>query len=359
MELFLGLDVGGANVKAALLGVEAGRPVMLRTVSHYAPLWKLGKNRLPEILGRVRRGFQREGRAKILALTMTAETSDAYENKREGVLHVVETVGDVWPETSVEVVDVEGNLVNPEEAEENPLKVASANWAASGWLVSRLLEEALLVDVGSTTTTVVPISHGRVEAKGKTDLEKLSLGELVYTGALRTSVASIVRWIEVEGKPTRVSSEYFASTGDVYLALGEIGEADYTVETPDGRGKTRLEALARLARTVCADLETLGEREALNLAYQVAMEQVKTMAEALNQVFLEHWEEAWRARLPVVTAGVKEGFLAQKAALTSGFSATICVDKLIGFKVSRVLPAAAAALMAAERTLGGVKIVED
>ena len=83
------------------------------------------------------------------------------------------------------------------------------------------------------------------------------------------------------------------------------------------------------------------------------------MAEALNQVFREHWEEAWRTRLPVVTAGIKEGFLARKAALASGFSATISVDKLLGFKVSRVLPAAAAALMAAERMLGGVKIVGD
>jgi hypothetical protein len=352
----LGLDIGGANIKAALLKVEKQRPVKLKTAVHYFPLWKAGKERLPEALRRLRLELEAEGKIEALALTMTAEVSDVYRDKREGVLHMLKCVGKVWPDIPLEVVHVNGRLVSPREAEQNPLKVASANWAASGWLVSRLLEEALLVDVGSTTMTMVPISRGKVRVKGKTDLEKLSLGELVYTGALRTSVASIVRELKVEGRPTRVSSEYFASTADVYLVLGEISEADYTVETPDGRGKTRLDALARLARTVCADLEMLGEKEALNIASQVAQEQTVQMAEALNQVFQACWEETWKPKLPLVTAGVRGGFLAEKAARKAGFHNIICVDKLIGFKASRVLPAVAASFMAADRTVGGVNL---
>ena len=355
-RFLLGLDIGGANIKAALLKVEKQRPVKLKTAVHYSPLWKIGKERLPAALRRVRLELKPRGEIEALALTMTAEVSDVYRNKREGILHMLKCVGKVWPEVPLRVVHVDGRLVSAREAEQNFLKVASANWAASGWLVSKLLEEALLVDVGSTTTTVVPISGGKVRAKGKTDLEKLSLGELVYTGALRTSVASIVRELKVDGRPTRVSSEYFASTADVYLVLGEISEANYMVETPDGRGKTRLEALARLARTVCADLEMLGEKGVLNIASQVAREQTAQMAEALNQVFQACWEEAWKPKLPLVTAGVREGFLAEKAGRKAGFHNIVYVDKLIGFNASRVLPAVAASFMAADWVVGGVNL---
>jgi len=354
--LFLGLDVGGANIKAALLKVEGRKPVRLEAASQYFPLWKAGREKLPKALRTVWLEVKPREEIAALALTMTAETSDIYQYKREGVVHVLECVEKVWRGVPLEVVEAGGRLIAAEEAECNPLRAASANWAASGWLVSRLLEEALLVDIGSTTTTIVPISGGKIKAKGETDLEKLSLGELVYTGALRTSVASIVEKLKVKGRPTRVSSEYFASTADVYLVLGEISEGDYTVETADGRGKTRLEALARLARTVCADLEMLGEKEVSSIAYQVAMRQVSLMAEALNQVFRSHWKQGWKRRLPVVVAGVKEGFLAEKAARKAGFHNIISIDKLLGFKISRILPAAASAFMAADRAVGGLNL---
>ncbi|RLI14396.1 MAG: hypothetical protein DRO43_04120 [Candidatus Hecatellales archaeon] len=354
--LFLGLDVGGANIKAALLKVKGRKPVRLEAASQYFPLWKAGREKLPKALRMVQFELEPKGEIAALALTMTAETSDVYQHRREGVVHVLRCVKKVWRGVPLEVVETGGRLIAPEEAERNPLKAASANWAASGWLVSRLLEEALLVDVGSTTTTVVPVSGGKIKAKGETDLEKLSLGELVYTGALRTSVASIVEKLKVKGRLTRVSSEYFASTSDVYLVLGEISPDDYTVETADGRGKTRMEALARLARTVCADLEMLGEKEASNIAYQVAVKQVSRIAEALNQVFQSHWRQGWKRRLPVVVAGVKGGFLAEKAARKAGFHNIIEVDELAGFKISRILPAAASAFMAADKAVGGVNL---
>ena len=50
-----------------------------------------------------------------------------------------------------------------------------------------------MVDVGSTTADVIPIAAGRVAAAGRTDLDRLLAGELVYTGALRTNLAAIAR----------------------------------------------------------------------------------------------------------------------------------------------------------------------
>ena len=353
---FLGLDVGGANLKAALLKVEEGKPLEVYTASQYFPLWKAGKERLPEALNLLLRLLP-EVEVEAVGLTMTAEVSDVYENKREGVLHVLRSVGDLFKSTPIKVVSVEGRLIPVEEAETHPLRVASANWAASGWLVSRKLREAILMDVGRTTTSIIPVKNWKVATLGLTDLEKLSLGELVYTGALRTNVSAIVSRVEVRGVPVRVSAEYFACTGDVYLVLGDLQPEDYTVDTPDGRGKSKRESLARLARTVCADLETLGEQEVYRLAWQIAEKQQAQIAEALNQVYLTHWKDGKaKEGLPIVTAGVKQGFLAFKAALKAGFRQVQPVDRLFGFMISRVLPSAAAAFMAAWERLGGLKL---
>ncbi len=86
----------------------------------------------------------------------------------------------------------------------------------------------MVVDVGSTSTSIIPIVNGQVAAHGKTDLDKLICGELVYTGSLRTNVAAIVQSIPIRNGVAGVASELFALSGDVHLVLGNITEKDYT-----------------------------------------------------------------------------------------------------------------------------------
>ena len=53
-----------------------------------------------------------------------------------------------------------------------------------------------------------------VTARGRTDVERLLAGELVYTGALRTNVAAVLSHVPLGGKPCPVSSELFAISAD-------------------------------------------------------------------------------------------------------------------------------------------------
>jgi hypothetical protein len=289
-----------------------------------------------------------------VGVTMTAELSDVFQTKGEGVAYIISCVGEAFGDSPLGIVDVEGSLISPEEAKLSPLRVASANWAATGWLVARYLSNGLVVDVGSTTTSIIPVLASKTAARGKTDLEKLGCGELVYTGALRTNVAAVVKSIPLGGGRVRVSSELFATTGDVHLILGNLKEEEYTVETSDGRGVTKSEASARLARVVCADLSMLGETEVEEIAQFVAGEQVNQIAEALNQVFEAAALPALdKNRIPVVTAGLGAEFLARKAALKAGFRQVVNLDELTGLAISKTAPAGAAALMAAERYGGG------
>ena len=118
---------------------------------------------------------------ELVALTMTAELSDEFRTKREGVGFVLDAVEAAVP-GRVLVFTTAGELVSLAEARARPLDVAAANWVASALAVGALHPDALLLDVGSTTADVIPIADGRVAAEGRTDLDRLLAGELVYTG---------------------------------------------------------------------------------------------------------------------------------------------------------------------------------
>ncbi|MEM0313911.1 MAG: hydantoinase/oxoprolinase family protein [Candidatus Bathyarchaeia archaeon] len=259
-----------------------------------------------------------------------------------------------FPNTPIWVLNVEAQLVSVEEAKQSPLMVASANWAATGWMVSRLFSNCIAVDTGSTSTSIIPIVNGRIAAEGRTDMEKLANGELVYTGALRTNVAAIVSHIPLRNGVLRVSSELFAQSGDVHLVLGNISEEEYTVDTADGRGKTRAEAMARLARVVCADMEMLSQEEIAEIARYIYERQVEQIAQALMQVYLRVKKQV-AGSVPVAVMGIGGKFLGRKAAEQVGIRNIVELAEKLGSGAASMTPSVGVALMAAEKLEGEIQ----
>jgi probable H4MPT-linked C1 transfer pathway protein len=169
--------------------------------------------------------------------------------------------------------------------------------------------DALLVDVGSTTTDIVPIAAGRVAATGHDDLERLLAGELVYTGVLRTNLAAIAPRVPVRGGWCPVASELFAISADVHLVLGNLAQEAYDCPTPDGRPATVEFARERIARLVCSDVEQLDAAEIDAIALFLHGEQVRQIKEAARRVAPPD--------APVVAAG-SGAFLARKVAARLG-----------------------------------------
>jgi len=278
-----------------------------------------------------------------MAVTMTAELADCFANKREGVAGVLSAFSRAFPDVEPWVYGTDGVFRSATMARRQPYRVAAANWMASATFVSKMFPDALFVDVGSTTTDIIPIVGGRVVARGTTDTGRLRSGELVYTGVLRTPVASIVRSVPLRGRRCRVSAEYFASSADVHLWLGRIDEREYTCETPDGRGRSRLEAGARLARMVCADLEMIGAVSVTEIAQHVADAQRRQIGSGLRQVM-----RRLGARCPRVAVVAGQGaFLAREAADLVGLVTVDLADGM-GAAAARAAPAAAVAYLLGE-----------
>jgi (4-(4-[2-(gamma-L-glutamylamino)ethyl]phenoxymethyl)furan-2-yl)methanamine synthase len=265
----LAVDIGGANTKAAWFDGE-----LVRTLTRPFEVW-----RDREALAGVLREIGADP-AHAVAITMTAELSDAFRTKREGVSLVLDAAQAAFGDRPLSVLTTAGELVTVEEARARPWDVAAANWVATALAVAAAYSDALLIDVGSTTADIVPIAAGRVAATANNDLERLLAGELVYTGVLRTNLAAIAPRVPVRGEWCPVSSEYFAISADIHLLLGHLEPKAYDCPTPDGRPATVAFARERIARLVCSDLEQLSEGDVDAIAAFLYREQLRQIEDA-------------------------------------------------------------------------------
>jgi len=345
----LGYDIGGANTKAAFIGTKNSRLQYSRGEMEYFLIWKQQEN-LAEVLLALKKRLDVD-RLDGLGITMTAELSDAFATKREGVLKILLKVKDVFAGVPIYVLNTDIKIEPISYAESKPIDYAAANWAATGWLVAQFVKDCIVVDVGSTTASIIPIVDGQVVAEGKTDLDKLICGELVYTGSLRTNVAAIVRSVPVKNGVAGVASELFALSADVHLALGNINETQYTCETTDGRGRKLPEALARLARVVCADTEMLSKQEIICLARYIYDQQVIQVTEGLSKVY-SYTKNLTSNKVSVVVTGLGKNFLAREAAKKVGVDETIDIGRFLPNKVAIATPAFGVALMTASKLEG-------
>ena len=268
-------------------------------------------------------------------VTMTAELSQAFRTKREGVGFVLDALEAAFPPDRLHVYTVDGRFVSPGEARAAPITVAASNWTATANWVAQSVPTCILVDIGTTSTDLIPIVAGRSAAQGHTDPERLLTGELVYTGALRTPAEAVARRVPLWNGEAALSAEGFALIGDAHLWLGRLSPGDYTCPTPDGRPVTREFAGERLARVVCADRDMLDDPAIDAIAAALARAQVHTIAEPLRHLC--------RSR-PEITTAVVTGlgdFIAAEAAKAAGLQ-VVSLSQRVG-DAARTAPATAVA----------------
>ncbi len=304
----IGWDVGGVNTKVA-------RAVGWSVVASRIQPFEIQRDpdALPGVLTALAEAVGAQP-TDTHALTLTAELSQVFRTKREGVCAVLDAMERAFPGAAIKVYTTRGGFVAPDEARRDPLAVGAANWAATAALVARQMPAALLIDIGSTTTDIIPIVKNAVAAKGRTDPERLRSGELLYLGALRTPVEAIVHAVPLDGGSAGVSAEGFAIAANVHLWRESLDAAAYTVSTPDGRPATREFAFERLARVVCADREILDARAVTRIADAIAEAQVIRTMDMIDRV---------RFRYPELKVAVVAGvgaFIASEAAVRAGLS---------------------------------------
>jgi probable H4MPT-linked C1 transfer pathway protein len=278
---WVGWDVGGAHLKVVALD-KGGRAVAALHVP--SPLWQ-GLDRLQAALDQVFQALPPGASAARHAVTMTGELADLFADRTEGVRSIVRAVRGRIAAPLRFFAGPRGFL-DPDQAVQYAADVASANWLATAQLLADRLGDGLLVDIGSTTTDLVAVHAGRIEAAGRTDFERLMSGELVYTGVVRTPLMSISDAIEFDGLRIPLMAEHFATTADVYRLTGELDERFDQHPAADGAEKSIPGSARRLARMIGRDARELPIERWQQLAASFRAAQLERIRRAAQQVLL-------------------------------------------------------------------------
>jgi probable H4MPT-linked C1 transfer pathway protein len=331
----IGLDIGGANLKAAD-GHGWARSVPFA-------LWR-EPNALAAAIGAL---LQSAPAADRLAVTMTGELCDCFRTKTEGVRQILAAVDKAIGGRQTCVYLIDGRLASMEEARDMPQLAAASNWHALARFACRFVPVAqcgLMIDIGSTTTDLVLLSGRHPCPRGLTDTDRLLAGELVYTGVARTPICAVIDSLPWKGKECPVAAELFATTADAYVTLGDLQEVKEAPWTADGRPLTREFARERLARMICADRTQFSDEDAIAAAGAIRSAQLKKLRLAFQQVIART-----KASIETVVISGAGEFLARSLITEALPSArVVSMSREIGPAASLCSPAHALAVLAAE-----------
>ena len=172
--IYCGWDIGGAHLKVASVNINGD---IVSANQFASPLWK-GIDTLVDSLQKAINFLPRD---EILhSVTTTAELADIFSNRHQGLLeinrHLLHTLGS---EHFSFYAGREG-LVPSSLFEKYTEKIASSNWHATASFVARNVNKGILIDIGSTTTDIIPFAGGEVLNLGSSDYERMQTNELVY-----------------------------------------------------------------------------------------------------------------------------------------------------------------------------------
>lgn len=334
-----GWDIGGAHLKMALC--ENG--VVTHAATLRTSMW-LG-------IDEVRKGLDIL-RAKIPAgaanaFTMTAELSDGFANRTEGVEGILSLIEDEFGTENTYIYAGRAGLADTARARGLAADIASANWHATAALAASVVGEALFVDMGSTTTDILALRDGRVANTGYCDAERLLTGELVYTGFTRSALIGIAERVPVGGTMTPLMNEYFANTADIARILGMLDEADDQYPSADRREKTVIGSIGRLARMIGRDGPDLSIEEWRDIALWFSEHQLRMVHDGAFRVAAGH---RLARGAPVVGAGIGRPQIRRLAARLErpfvDFGTLINAVEPVRETACKAAPAAAVALLA-------------
>ena len=322
-QRWVGWDIGGAHVKACV--VERGgagdgeqKPSVRDIAQWPCPLWQ-GLTHLDDTIALARARWpeawdDRAGATQHVA-TMTGEMVDLFANREDGVrqlaAHLAESLG---PSLRLYAGAATQRWITPQAATQHWQAIASANWCATAEAVALYCPDAVVVDIGSTTTDLTVLRAGHIASAGASDAQRLASGALVYQGVVRTPLCALAQRVPFEGQQVNVMNEFFATTADVYRLTGELDPVHDQQATADHAAKDLPATRQRIARMIGRDAREASADAWLQLANVWRGAQLDEIAGQLARVLAAAGTDA---QAPIIGAGCGD-FLAAELAARSG-----------------------------------------
>ncbi len=278
LEPTIGWDLGGAHVKAARLD---GKGRVEKLIQLPSPLWQ-GLSYLEHAIDSASDALS--GPADMHAVTMTGELVDLFSDRCAGVATLVELMCRRFPDSELKFFAGQTGFLDGKSASRACRRVASANWLATALVAAQQLPTGLLLDVGSTTSDLIPLNGGRVVTSGMDDHERMRCQELLYTGVVRTPLMAITTHAPFAGEWVPLMMEHFATTADIYRLTGDLPERADLFPAADQGAKDMTGSARRVARMLGLDLDAADIGAWRKLACFMAEQQMRKLADACDRV---------------------------------------------------------------------------
>lgn len=223
--MLLGIDIGGSNTKFALFDdskgfVEFGTLLSfaegVRSID-FIPLHlskELGKS-VNELCRK--HGIKKKG----LSVCVTSTAPIMYRSIREGVGIVIDVAESIFDEPYF--LNMHGSFHDKGTAKKHPFEIACREYVGTWYLLSKvlkLLENGVFVDVGTTSTSIVPVKNWNLIHLNDEDriYNRLLTSEGIWSGAVYSPVSSIVKKVPLEDGMANISG-FPVFTGEIYYYL--------------------------------------------------------------------------------------------------------------------------------------------
>ncbi len=151
--IILGLDIGGANTKAALVNFKNSEIIDSFSYLEYFPFWEKTLDDIPRMFERILKKVSEEKTVKskdinYLSITITAELSDAFQTKREGISTILNALEQVFERDKMFFINNECKFPNLFQVKTDSLSIAAANWVSTAIFLGNYLHDCILIDGG-------------------------------------------------------------------------------------------------------------------------------------------------------------------------------------------------------------------
>jgi len=296
MTGFCGWDIGGAHLKVAHCD-NTGQ--LTQVIQLPCALWR-GIDELKVAMQQAL--HQLNCHSAHHAITMTGELVDAFANRQQGVMAILDCVAALLPQTTLYIFAGKTGWLDLEQAKQQWRSVASMNWQASAMLAAKHCEQGLFLDIGSTTCDIIPFIDGEIQPHGLDDHSRQKSGELLYTGAIRTPLLAIGHHAPLHGDLVPLAAEWFASSGDIWCLLGKLSTTNIQDTSADGQPWQNAYCQQRLARMLATDAEMATDAQWQLVANWFAEQQCQQIMQACLQVLSR--QTAIDETAPLIGAGV-------------------------------------------------------
>ncbi|MDR1466902.1 MAG: hypothetical protein LBI55_00540 [Oscillospiraceae bacterium] len=303
---FLALDIGGAYTKSAFVGSGKNSVKILNTKRHAFNFRNNANNLEHALIDELCSHIKDNKKIDIIIITITAETVGIFNSIDDGVTKIASICEKAFSEFKICYVSTDGAIYDYKKLKANTIDFASANWVATSELASNYIENGLFIDMGSTTTDIIPIKNRAICPTATTDMTRLISGELLYLGLLRTYISNIVNGLPFRDTFIPLAAELRCFTAHVYVALGFIDELEMLHPFSGNKIKiTKANSVDAIARSVCADTTLLNYDEIIKMGDYIYKEQMRKIIISCNKIINHHWFYGADLRVIITGSGSK------------------------------------------------------